>query len=56
VNPAYQSLSNVILTPHCGSNTHQARYEMALQAAVRIQAMLAGQQPENLLNPEALQA
>ena len=56
VNPAYLSLSNVILTPHCGSNTHQARYEMARQAAVRIQAMLAEQLPENLLNPEALQA
>lgn len=54
VNPAYLSLPNVILTPHCGSNTHQARYEMARQAAVRIKAVLAGETPENLLNPEAL--
>lgn len=56
VNPAYLTLPNVILTPHCGSNTHQARYEMARQAAVRINAVLAGQLPENLLNPEALKA
>ena len=55
VNPAFLPLSNVILTPHCGSNTHQARYEMARQASVRIQAVLEGQLPENLLNPEALQ-
>lgn len=56
VNPAYLRLSNVILTPHCGSNTHQARYEMARQAAARIQAMLAGHTPENLLNPEVLRS
>ena len=55
VNPAYLKLSNVILTPHCGSITQQARYEMARQASVRIQAVLAGQLPENLLNPEALE-
>ena len=47
-------LSNVILTPHCGSNTQQARYEMARQASLRINAVLSGQLPENLLNPEAL--
>jgi len=55
VNPAYLELSNVILTPHCGSNTQQARYEMARQASVRIQTVLAGQLPENLLNPEAME-
>ena len=55
VNPAFLQLPNVILTPHCGSNTHQARYEMARQASLRIQAVLDGQLPENLLNPEALQ-
>lgn len=54
VNPAFLSLSNVILTPHCGSNTQQARYEMARQASLRINAVLAGLLPENLLNPEAL--
>lgn len=54
VNPAYLTLPNVILTPHCGSNTHQARYEMARQASLRIQTVLSGGLPENLLNPEAL--
>lgn len=54
VNPAYLNLPNVILTPHCGSNTHQARYEMAVQASTRIQAVLAGKLPDNLLNPEAV--
>lgn len=54
VNPEYLTLPNVILTPHCGSNTHQARYEMAVQACTRIQTVLAGGLPENLLNPEAV--
>ncbi len=54
INPAFLTLPNVILTPHCGSNTHQARYEMARQACIRIAAVLDGQLPENLLNPEAL--
>ena len=54
--PTYRNIGhpNVILTPHCGSNTHQARYEMAKQASLRIQTVLAGGLPENLLNPEAL--
>ena len=54
VNPELLKLPNVLLTPHCGSNTHQARYEMARQACLRIQAVLNGQLPDNLLNPEAL--
>lgn len=54
VNPALLELPGLILTPHCGSNTHQARYEMARQASLRIQAVLAGNLPENLLNPQAL--
>ncbi len=54
VNPALLELPEVILTPHCGSNTHQARYEMGRQASLRIQAVLDGQLPENLLNPQAV--
>lgn len=54
VNPKLLKYRNVLLTPHCGSNTHQARYEMARQAGLRIQTVLDGELPENLLNPEAL--
>ncbi len=56
VNPELLKYRNVLLTPHCGSNTHQARYEMARQAAQRIRTVLAGGLPENLLNPECLRS
>ena len=52
VNPAWAALSNVILTPHIGSNTVQARREMLLAAFERIADALAGKKPQNLLNPQ----
>jgi glyoxylate reductase len=54
VNPAFFELDNVLLTPHCGSNTLHARNHMAEAASRRILAVLRGELPENLLNPEAL--
>lgn len=54
VNPSFFALDNVLLTPHVGSNTGHARYEMARQASERMLDVLAGRTPANLLNPEAL--
>ena len=52
VNPAFFKLGNVLLTPHAGSNTIQARRQMGEEASRRILDALAGQAPQNLLNPE----
>jgi len=54
VNPAFFELENVLLTPHVGSNTLHARNQMAEAASERILAMLNGQTPKNLLNPQVL--
>ena len=54
VNPAFFALDNVLLTPHVGSNTLHARNQMAQAASERILAVLDGQLPKNLINPEAL--
>ncbi|MBI4099414.1 D-glycerate dehydrogenase [Candidatus Microgenomates bacterium] len=42
------SLSNVVLTPHIGSATVEARAEMSRTAAANIIAALSGQTPPNL--------
>ena len=55
VNPAFFELSNVLLTPHSGSNTLHARNQMAEAASKRILDVLAGKRPENLLNPQAIE-
>ncbi len=47
-------LPNVLLTPHIGSNTLEARRLMAQEAARRLLLFLSGQRPPDLLNPEAL--
>jgi len=52
VNPGFFALENVLLTPHVGSNTLQARNQMALDASERILAVLSGQTPKNVINPE----
>ena len=54
VNHAFFELEQVLLTPHVGSNTLHARNQMAEAASKRILDVLAGKQPENLINPEAL--
>ncbi|NCB05182.1 MAG: hypothetical protein EOM69_06625, partial [Clostridia bacterium] len=56
VNPALLSLPNVVLTPHVGVNTLDARNAMARAASRRILDFLDGKAPENLLNPQALSA
>lgn len=53
INPLFRSLPNVIMTPHVGSNTLQARREMAETASLVIwEALLEGKRPHHLLNPQ----
>lgn len=49
------SLDNVVLTPHIGTNTIDARNAMAHEAAIRILEVLAGRRPPNVVNPEIYQ-
>lgn len=46
----------VVLTPHVGSATAQARARMAELAARAVGAVLAGERPANIVNPEVLEA
>jgi len=48
-------MDNVILTPHIGSATWESRSEMAMLAAENLIAMIKGERPRNLQNPEALE-
>ena len=47
-------LNNVILLPHIGSATYEARTKMAIMAATNIIEYFRGNQPPNILNPEIL--
>ncbi len=52
-NPELFKLDNVILTPHIGSATRETRERMATDCAKNVLAVLGGQRPPDLLNPEA---
>ncbi|HEX8204063.1 MAG TPA: D-glycerate dehydrogenase [Isosphaeraceae bacterium] len=43
---------NAVLLPHLGSATHATRAAMARMAAANVAAVLRGQEPPNLVNPE----
>jgi len=45
---------NVVLIPHIGSAARETREEMALRTVENIEAMLRGERPTDLLNPEVL--
>ena len=51
-SPELFKLDNVILTPHIGSATWESRREMSRLAAVNLIAMINGQRPPNIFNPE----
>lgn len=44
-------LNNVVATPHIGSATHETREAMAACAVENLLAALAGERPNNLVNP-----
>jgi len=56
LNHGFLQLNNVVLAPHIGSSTEATRRAMAMTAAKNLVAALTGQQPPNLLNPEARKA
>lgn len=51
-SPELFDLPNVILTPHIGSATVEARERMALGVVANLRAMVAGERPPNVVNPE----
>ncbi len=52
LNPGFLELDNVALTPHIGSSSRATRMAMAMTAADNLIAVLTGQRPPNLLNPD----
>ncbi|MGH7902965.1 MAG: NAD(P)-dependent oxidoreductase [Candidatus Dormibacteraceae bacterium] len=51
-HPALLKMDNVILTPHIGSATWESRREMATRVAMNMVAIVNGERPPNLYNPE----
>ncbi len=57
VHPGLLELENVVLAPHLGSATAEAREAMGMLCVDALRAvLLEGRCPENALNPEALGA
>jgi glyoxylate reductase len=52
VHPALIAMPNVVLMPHVGSATAETRLRMAMVAGQNLLAMLDGQRPANVVNPE----
>ena len=52
VHPGLLKLPQAVLLPHLGSATRQTRGKMAWMAATNLAAMVKGEKPPNLVNPE----
>lgn len=52
INPELISMENVILTPHIASATWEARIKMGEQAVEAILAVLRGEKPSTIVNPD----
>lgn len=52
IHPNLTGLANVVLAPHIGSATGETRLRMAMLAVRNLLAMLAGERPANVVNPE----
>lgn len=50
------ALDNAVLTPHLSGMTVESRSRMGAAAAQEMLRLLAGERPQNLVNPEALHA
>jgi len=50
LSPGLAELENVVLTPHTGSATYEARDRMAVMAAENLVAGLRGERPRHLVN------
>jgi glyoxylate reductase len=49
---ALRELENVVLVPHIGSASVATRTRMAVMAAENLAAVLRGERPQNVVNPE----
>lgn len=56
IHPGLFELRNVVLSPHTGSATHEARAAMARLVADAVLAVLAGEVPANCVNPAVFEA
>jgi glyoxylate reductase len=54
IDPDLVKLHNVVLAPHIASASRETRLKMCMMAAENLVAGLQGQNPPNLVNPEAL--
>ena len=54
VHPELKRMKNVVIVPHLGSATVEVREEMANIVVDNIMALLEGQRPPNIVNPEVL--
>ncbi len=54
VNPEFLKLENVVLAPHLGSATIETRARMSELAALNAIAVLKGERPPAIVNPEVL--
>jgi lactate dehydrogenase-like 2-hydroxyacid dehydrogenase len=52
--PGLTELDNVVIPPHLGSATIGTRTRMATVAATNVVAMMRGEWPPDLVNPEVL--
>lgn len=52
ISPALLAMDQVVLMPHLGSGTIEAREEMSAVVASNILSAFAGEMPENAVNPE----
>lgn len=54
--PGLAECDNVVLAPHIGSATLETRSKMAKMAASNLIAVLRGERPQHIVNPEVLEA
>lgn len=54
INPEFLKLNNVVLAPHLGSSTLETRARMSELAALNVVAILKGERPPAIVNPEVL--
>src|SRR5215467_14179888 len=52
IEPALFEMESVVLAPHIASASHETRLKMCTMAADNLLAVLKGQHPPNLINPE----
>jgi glyoxylate reductase len=52
IEPALLEMEKVVLAPHIASASHETRLKMCMMAADNLLAVLKGQRPPNLVNPE----